>query len=281
MQSCFDFRSASSLNPKPCKHRCPAWLFQGMWPSCNLVLWRLLQKMELTSHMLDVLLYMQAHPSINEADASRLFKVISYQKLGAETCKAAAQNPRFPPSFVIQLALVQLRASNEGSLCSSRDTESSLSSTTSKGSPRVGQQTVVHVQCSHFEFTLRQIQPDKKMTDTSRPERTNSSTLQCVKKTESRMCSFDSGHSSGKRSRLEMISGFHRLKQLFHSKSRQHWIRDPAPLYWGLDEHTNFLYNSTARFFCTHYGINSTYFHLQLCFELQMFLLKCGVVNFP
>ncbi|KAH9560441.1 hypothetical protein CY35_06G104700 [Sphagnum magellanicum] len=167
-------------------------------------------------------IYLEAHPSINEADVSRLFKVISYQKLGAETCKAAAQNPRFPPSFVIQLALVQLRASNVGSLCSSRDTESSLSSTTSKGSPRAGQQTVVHVQCSHFEFTLRQIQPDKKMTDTSRPERTNSSTLQCVKKTESRMSSFDSGHSSGKRSRLEMILGFHRLKQLFHSKSRQH-----------------------------------------------------------
>jgi len=167
-------------------------------------------------------IYLEAHPSINEPDASRLFKVISYQKLGAETCKTAAQNPRFPPSFVIQLALVQLRASNEGSLCSSRDTESSLSSTTSKGSPRVGQQTVVHVQCSHFEFTLRQIQPDKKMRDTSRPERTNSSTLQCVKKTESRMSSFDSEHSSGKRSRLEMISGFHRLKQLFHSKSRQH-----------------------------------------------------------
>ncbi|CAK9878547.1 unnamed protein product [Sphagnum jensenii] len=167
-------------------------------------------------------IYLEAHPSINEADASRLFKVISYQKLGAETCKAAAQNPGFPPSFVIQLALVQLRASNEGSLCSSRDTESSLSSTTSKGSPRVGQQTVVHVQCSHFEFTLRQIQPDKKMRDTSRPERTNSSALQCVKKTESRMSSFDSEHSSGKRSRLEMISGFHRLKQLFHSKSRQH-----------------------------------------------------------
>lgn len=44
MQSCFDFRSASSLNPKPCKHMCPAWWFQGMWPSCNLVLRRLLQK---------------------------------------------------------------------------------------------------------------------------------------------------------------------------------------------------------------------------------------------
>ncbi|CAM6037420.1 unnamed protein product [Sphagnum compactum] len=179
-------------------------------------------------------IYLEAHPSISEADASRLFKVINYHKLGSETCKAAALNSRFPPSFVIQVALVQqshqrqLRASTEGSFRSGRDTDRS-SSPPPKGSPRVGQQTVVHVQCAHFEFTLRQIQQAKKKTDTTTTSsraaaayRTELSTLQNVKKTQSRRESFDSADSSRKRSRVEMISGFHRLKQLFHSKSRQH-----------------------------------------------------------
>ncbi|CAM6011275.1 unnamed protein product [Sphagnum balticum] len=179
-------------------------------------------------------IYLEAHPSISEADASRLFKVINYHKLGSETCKAAALNSRFPPSFVIQVALVQqsqqqqLRASTEGSFRSGRDTDRS-SSPPPKGSPRVGQQTVVHVQCAHFEFTLRQIQQDKKKTDTTTTSsrtaaayRTELSNLQNVKKTQSRRESFDSADSSRKRSRVEMISGFHRLKQLFHSKSRQH-----------------------------------------------------------
>jgi glutamate racemase len=161
--------------------------------------------------------------------------VINYHKLGSETCKAAALNSRFPPSFVIQVALVQqsqqqqLRASTEGSFRSGRDTDRS-SSPPPKGSPRVGQQTVVHVQCAHFEFTLRQIQQDKKKTDTTTSSsraaaaayRTELSTLQNVKKTQSRRESFDSADSSRKRSRVELISGFHRLKQLFHSKSRQH-----------------------------------------------------------
>jgi hypothetical protein len=181
-------------------------------------------------------IYLEAHPSISEADASRLFKVINYHKLGSETCKAAALNSRFPPSFVIQVALVQqsqqqqqqVRASTEGSFRSGRDTDRS-SSPPPKGSPRVGQQTVVHVQCAHFEFTLRQIQQDKKKTDTTTTSsraaaayRTELSTLQNVKKTQARRESFDSADSSRKRSRVEMISGFQRLKQLFHSKSRQH-----------------------------------------------------------
>jgi hypothetical protein len=165
--------------------------------------------------------------------------VINYHKLGSETCKAAALNSRFPPSFVIQVALVQqsqqqqqqqqqVRASTEGSFRSGRDTDRS-SSPPPKGSPRVGQQTVVHVQCAHFEFTLRQIQQDKKKTDTTTTSsraaaayRTELSTLQNVKKAQSRRESFDSADSSHKRSRVEMISGFQRLKQLFHSKSRQH-----------------------------------------------------------
>jgi hypothetical protein len=48
--------------------------------------------------------------------------------------------------------------------------------------------------------------------------------LQHITTTESSRTdsSFDSTNSSCKRSRVEMISSFHRLKQLFHSKSRQH-----------------------------------------------------------
>ncbi len=207
-----------------------------------------------------LLVSLQAHPSINEADASRLFKVINCHKLGAETCKAAVQNLRFPPSFLIQVALVQQaqqrRTVNEGLFCSSsnsgrdyhhtsnnKDYHNSNNNNRSSSSPppssskhsssRMGQQTVVHVQCSHFEFTLRQIQQDKKKTTENHfraaaVEQTEMLSsplpLQHIKTTESSRTdsSFDSANSSCKRSRVEMISSFHRLKQLFHSKSRQH-----------------------------------------------------------
>jgi hypothetical protein len=96
----------------------------------------------------------------------------------------------------------------------------------------------VHVQCSHFEFTLRQIQHDKKKsTDdatssrAAAERRTTSTTTdsspatlqQHFKKTESQTESFDyAAPSSCKRSRVEIISSFHRLKQLFYAnKSRQ------------------------------------------------------------
>ncbi|CAK9232453.1 unnamed protein product [Sphagnum troendelagicum] len=206
-------------------------------------------------------IYLEAHPSINEADASRLFKVINCHKLGAETCKAAVQNSRFPPSFLIQVALVQQaqqrRTLNEGLFCSSsnsgrdyhhtsnnkdyhnsnnnnnRSSSSPPPSSSKHSSSRMGQQTVVHVQCSHFEFTLRQIQQDKKKTTENHfraaaVEQTEMLSsplpLQHIKTTESSRTdsSFDSANSSCKRSRVEMISSFHRLKQLFHSKSRQH-----------------------------------------------------------
>ncbi|CAK9883331.1 unnamed protein product [Sphagnum jensenii] len=203
-------------------------------------------------------IYLEAHPSISESDASRLFKVINYHKLSTETCKAAAHNSRFPPSFIIQVALVQQsqqqqKASTTSTTATSNDissfrssgrdsTERSSSSASlsppSKHSPRAGQQTVVHVQCSHFEFTLRQIQHDKKKsTDDATSSRaaaerrttttTDSSpaTLQQhFKKTESQTESFDyaAPSSSCKRSRVEIISSFHRLKQLFYAnKSRQ------------------------------------------------------------
>jgi hypothetical protein len=205
------------------------------------------------------LLVLQAHPSISESDASRLFKVINYHKLSTETCKAAAHNSRFPPSFIIQVALVQQsqrqqKASTTSTTATSNDissfrssgrdsTERSSSSASlsppSKHSPRAGQQTVVHVQCSHFEFTLRQIQHDKKKsTDdatssrAAAERRTTSTTTdsspatlqQHFKKTESQTESFDyaAPSSSCKRSRVEIISSFHRLKQLFYAnKSRQ------------------------------------------------------------
>ncbi|CAK9238676.1 unnamed protein product [Sphagnum troendelagicum] len=206
-------------------------------------------------------IYLEAHPSISESDASRLFKVINYHKLSTETCKAAAHNSRFPPSFIIQVALVQQsqqqqKASTTSTTATSNDissfrssgrdsTERSSSaslSPPSKHSPRAGQQTVVHVQCSHFEFTLRQIQHDKKKsTDdatssrAAAERRTTSTTRtttdsspatlqQHFKKTESQTESFDyaAPSSSCKRSRVEIISSFHRLKQLFYAnKSRQ------------------------------------------------------------
>jgi hypothetical protein len=127
------------------------------------------------------LLVLQAHPSISESDASRLFKVINYHKLSTETCKAAAHNSRFPPSFIIQVALVQQSQQQQQKASTTTATTNDISSFRSSGrdsterssssaslsppskhSPRAGQQTVVHVQCSHFEFTLRQIQHDKK-----------------------------------------------------------------------------------------------------------------------
>ncbi|CAM6009849.1 unnamed protein product [Sphagnum balticum] len=207
-------------------------------------------------------IYLETHPSISESDASRLFKVINYHKLSTETCKAAAHNSRFPPSFIIQVALVQQsqqqqKASTTTTTATTNDissfrssgrdsTERSSSSASlsppSKHSPRAGQQTVVHVQCSHFEFTLRQIQQQdkKKSTDdatssrAAAERRTTSTTTttdsspatlqQHFKKTESQTESFDyaAPSSSCKRSRVEIISSFHRLKQLFYAnKSRQ------------------------------------------------------------
>jgi hypothetical protein len=187
--------------------------------------------------------------------------VINYHKLSTETCKAAAHNSRFPPSFIIQVALVQQsqqqqKASTTTTTATTNDissfrssgrdsTERSSSSASlsppSKHSPRAGQQTVVHVQCSHFEFTLRQIQQNdkKKSTDdatssrAAAERRTTSTTTtdsspatlqQHFKKTESQTESFDyaAPSSSCKRSRVEIISSFHRLKQLFYAnKSRQ------------------------------------------------------------
>uniref|UniRef100_A0A7I4FM39 NPH3 domain-containing protein n=2 Tax=Physcomitrium patens TaxID=3218 RepID=A0A7I4FM39_PHYPA len=144
-------------------------------------------------------IFLEAHPFVSETDATRLFKVLNYHKLGPETCKAAAQNPRFPPSFAIQVALVQrnqLKTTSEGSFRSDRSY-----SPFKNNSPRVGQQTVVHLQCSSFEFTLRQ---EKKIN---------------VKKAQASRLEIQ---SSCKRSRVEMPGGFHRLMQLFNSKSRQH-----------------------------------------------------------
>ncbi|CAM6059961.1 unnamed protein product [Sphagnum tenellum] len=205
-------------------------------------------------------IYLEAHPSISESDASRLFKVINYHKLSTETCKAAAHNSRFPPSFIIQVALVQQsqqqqKASTTSTTATTNDissfrssgrdsTERSSSSASlsppSKHSPRAGQQTVVHVQCSHFEFTLRQIQHDKKKstddatssraaaerrtTSTTTTDSSPATLQQHFKKTESQTESFDyaAPSSSCKRSRVEIISSFHRLKQLFYAnKSRQ------------------------------------------------------------
>lgn len=144
-------------------------------------------------------IFLEAHPFVSETDATRLFKVLNYHKLGPETCKAAAQNPRFPPSFAIQVALVQrnqLKTTSEGSFRSDRSY-----SPFKNNSPRVGQQTVVHLQCSSFEFTLRQ---EKKIN---------------VKKAQASRLEIQ---SSCKLSRVEMPGGFHRLMQLFNSKSRQH-----------------------------------------------------------
>lgn len=140
---------------------------------------------------------MQAHPFVSETDATRLFKVLNYHKLGAETCKAAAQNPRFPPSFAIQVALVQQnqhKTTSEGSFRSDRSC-SPIKNTSS----RAGQQTVVSLQCSSFEFTLRQ---EKK---------------KHIKKTQVR----PEIQKSCKRSRVDM-PGLYRLMQLFHSRTRQH-----------------------------------------------------------
>lgn len=145
-------------------------------------------------------IFLQAHPCVSETDATRLFKVLNYHKLGAETCRAAAQNPRFPPSFAIQVALVQqsqVKTRSEGSFRSDRSMSPLKSS-----SPRAGQQTVVHLQCSSFEFTLRQNQEKKKNAKKVEPR----SELQ----------------SSCKRSRVEMPAGLHRLMSLFNHRSRCH-----------------------------------------------------------
>ncbi|KAG0630707.1 hypothetical protein M758_1G198600 [Ceratodon purpureus] len=141
-------------------------------------------------------IYLEAHPFVSETDATRLFKVLNYHKLGAETCKSASQNPRFPPSFAIQVALVQqsqLKSTSEGSFRSDR------SCSPLKNASRAGQQTVVSLQCSSFEFTLRQ---EKKKN---------------VKKAQPRA----EIEKSCKRSRVDM-PGIYRLMQLFHSRSRQH-----------------------------------------------------------
>ena len=140
---------------------------------------------------------MQAHPFVSETDATRLFKVLNYHKLSADTCKSASQNPRFPPSFAIQVALVQqsqIKTTSEGSF------RSDESCSPPKNASRAGQQTVVHLQCSSFEFTL---QKEKKKN---------------AKKAQPRA---EVQKSSCKRSRTEM-PGIYRLMQLFHSRSRQH-----------------------------------------------------------
>lgn len=133
---------------------------------------------------------------MSETDATRLFKVLNYHKLGAETCKTASQNPRFPPSFAIQVALVQQShlKTSEGSFRSDRSY-----SPLKNASSRPGQQTVVSLQCSSFEFTLRQ---EKK---------------KHIKKVQPR----PEIQKSCKRSRVDM-PGLYRLMQLFHSRSRQH-----------------------------------------------------------
>lgn len=136
----------------------------------------------------------QAHPHVSETDATRLFKVLNYHKLGGETCKAASENPRFPPSFAIQVALVQqsqLKATNEGSFRG--DVPLSCPS------PRIGQQTVVHLQCSSFEFTLRQRQQKKKSSKNS--------------------ARGDSG-TTCRRSRADKV-GIQKFMQLFIPTSRQ------------------------------------------------------------
>lgn len=134
---------------------------------------------------------------MSETDAARLFKVLNYHKLGAEICKSASQNPRFPPSFAIQVALVQqsqLKTTSEGSFRSDRSC-----SPRQNASSRVGQQTVVSLQCSSFEFTLRQEKKKNVKKAQARPE---------IQK-------------ACKRSRVDML-GLYRLMQLFHSRSRQH-----------------------------------------------------------
>ncbi len=118
------------------------------------------------------------------------------------------------------ITITAVEGINRGSFPSGRDIDMS-SSPPSKGSPWVGQQTVVNLQCAHFECTMQQIQQDKK-TDTTTTTtsskaaatayRTELSTLQDVKKTQSRRESFDLANSPCTWLWVEMISGFHRLK---------------------------------------------------------------------
>jgi hypothetical protein len=70
-----------------------------------------------------------------------------------------------PSSFGAANTRTAVEGINRCSFPSGRDIDMS-SSPPSKGSRWVGQQTVAHVQCAHFECTMQQIQQDKK-TDTT------------------------------------------------------------------------------------------------------------------
>ncbi|KAL2632385.1 hypothetical protein R1flu_017071 [Riccia fluitans] len=111
-------------------------------------------------------IFLEAHPNLTITEATGLCKVINLQKLGVEACKRVAQNTKFPASFILQVVLVhqnQLRSVMDG--CIPKDLQDMKYCKPSKESYSVGkdgrlnrQSLVVHLECSNFEFMVRQNQ---------------------------------------------------------------------------------------------------------------------------
>ncbi|KAG6542850.1 hypothetical protein Mapa_015754 [Marchantia paleacea] len=147
-------------------------------------------------------IFLEAHPNLSITEATGLCKVINLQKLGVEACKRVAQNTKFPASFVLQVVLVhqnQLRSVMDG--CIPKELQEMKSCkpskemyTFSKDGRLNRQAMVVHLECSNFEFMVRQNQELK----------TN------LKKIHSRVAELESTY---KRLRLEM-------GRLFRAKRR-------------------------------------------------------------
>lgn len=142
-----------------------------------------------------------------------LCRAINLQKLGLDACKRVTQNPRFPASFILQVVLVQQSQQRTNTdTCLPKDFKKLKCKPSSKdmysynreGRP-TRQSTVVHLECSNFEFMVRQNQDLKRN----------------LKKMHTRVAELETTY---KRLRLEM-------GRLFKTRRRSKGVPLPAQKY--------------------------------------------------
>lgn len=168
--------------------------------------------MSLTKYEYLFLSVIQAHPTLPVTEATGLCRLINPQRLSLDACKRVAQNPRFPASFVLQVVFLQqsqLRSNMDSCLPSDyQDIKCKPSSRDMYSYNREGrlsrQSLVVHLECSNFEFMVRQNQDLKRN----------------LKKMHTRVAELETTY---KRLRLEM-------GRLFKPKRRSKQEGSPQPL---------------------------------------------------
>ncbi|CAM6113193.1 unnamed protein product [Calypogeia fissa] len=191
---------AADSHLKPAKFRALAEILPDTARNCSDGLFRAVE------------IFFEAHPNLPVSEATALCRLMNLQRLSLDACKRVTQNPKFPASFVLQAVLVQqgqTRSANTDT-CLPRDYHDMKCKPSSKDAysynreGRLSRQSmVVHLECSNFEFMVRQNQDLKRN----------------LKKMHTRVAELETTY---KRLRLEM-------GRLFRTKRRSKQQDSPQP----------------------------------------------------